>query len=410
MPVASIDLVTKLIIKVIKDALVANGFGNDVFPNSISRNEEKAGLSFFLYHIQENAHHRNQFTVGRDQPPVKITPLGLNLYYQLCANSAIADNGNETYSEQELISIALKALHDQPIVSIGTDKYRISLQQMTPADAVHNWTAGSSALRLSAYYEVSPVFLEPEPPTLVSGRVLSYANFVFASGNPRIIATGSITLFTIPGELTPREIRLQPAQVVPNQDFTVQGSGLTESPLIIRLFHPRWKVNVIAPTWNITTPGGVLTITARDQAKVESTGVLVDVLPGVYSIQLVANKVFSLPGGGTKTIQLGSNQYPLTILPVVTVSGNVGRAFTISGSGFQVDDGDDTTPDEMEVYIGQFRLERRTAAPATGQFNVTSPTSFQFVVPVAATTGDDLPLRVLVAGAESAPVWINIPL
>lgn len=409
MPVTSIDLVTKLIIKMIKDALVANGVGNDVFSNSISRNEEKAGLSFFLFHIQEDVHNRNQFSSGRDLPPVMITPLGLNLYYQLCANSAIADDGNEAYLEQGLMSIALKTLHDKPIISLGTDKYRIRMQQMPPSDAVHNWTAGSSPLRLSAYYEVSPVFLEPEPPTLVSGRVLQYHNFIFTGGNPRITATESITLFTIPGELTPSEIRLQPAQVAPNQDFTVQGSGLQDGSLFIRLFHPRWKVNIVAPTWNITTPAGILTITARDKAEIESSGTPVDVLPGVYTIQLVVDKIFDLPGGGTKTIQLGSNQYPLTILPVVTVGGNVGRRFTINGSGFQVDDGDDTTPDEMEVYIGQFRLERRTAAPAAGEFNVASPTSFEFVLPAAAITGDDLPLRVLVAGAESAPVWIHIP-
>jgi len=412
MPVSSIHEVTTLIIGKIHDALVASGIWGgtppDVYPDPVSRDDQRFGISFYLYHALESPHFKNVVPAGKDTPPVKLVNMGLNLYYQLTAISREQGIGEAAYNEQQMMSIALKTLHDMPLLTSGEDRYRITLQTIPADGAVRNWTAGSSFLRFSAYYEVSPVFLEAEKPGLYSGRVLAYGSYVFPSGAPRITLTGSTIGFTIPGELTPREVIAQPAQVPPGGVMQVEGSGFNDGAIQLRLFNAKFQENVIAPGWAIVVSAGKLTITVGATAILEQSGTPVDILPGMYSLQLIVTKSLLLPGGTTQNFNQTSNQFPFIVMPVASIT-SIAAVVTVDGFGYQVLGPVDPTPDEMEVYIGIHRLTRSWGVLSSGQFTVVSTTELNLNLPAGLVSGQDLPLRVIVSGAESNPVWIHIP-
>ena len=68
-------------------------------------------------------------------------------------------------------------------------RFSISLLPITYNEAILFWTAGESPMKLSAYYELSVVFLEPAPPVSLPGRVLAYGVNVFTEGAPQIIGS-----------------------------------------------------------------------------------------------------------------------------------------------------------------------------------------------------------------------------
>ena len=173
--------ITETIIKVIKDAV---GAATPVLPE-ILKNDN--GIGFYLFHIQENSHYKNYPPQGNDPAPVKYTPMGLNLFYQMSANWKI-DGVLDVYEEQKLMNDAIKALHDTPEIVktvAGKDVHiKITMQTLSPSESVQYWAASETSVRLSTYYEVSVVFLEPEKPSSYAGRVLSYGNYVFLMGSP----------------------------------------------------------------------------------------------------------------------------------------------------------------------------------------------------------------------------------
>ena len=76
-------------------------------------------LGLYLYHAAEDAHHKNLPPLGNDQPPVRYTPMPLNLYYQLSAHSDLP-TPTGAYREQLMMGCALKALHDYPVITDAT--------------------------------------------------------------------------------------------------------------------------------------------------------------------------------------------------------------------------------------------------------------------------------------------------
>jgi hypothetical protein len=410
MPVSNIAEVTETIIDRIKLGLSAfpDLITVDVFPDPMTR-EEKPGLSFYLYHFRENPHYRNAAAPGRDTPPVKLNPMGIDLYYQLTAYSEDAANGTAALNEQRMMTVAIKALHDSPLLTLGEDKFRIMLQPTPATEAVHNWTAGDRAMKLSAYYEVTPVLLEPEKPTINSGRVLLYGNYIFTAGLPKIIASISTLEFTLPTELTPRSIVAQPAQGLPGSTIVFEGTGFADGMVELRINNFRFTEKVITPNWNLVVAPGKLTATVSTTAHLESNLSVVNVLPGIYTAQVVVTKTVNLPGGSTKTFRQESNQFPFIVMPEAA-GVLVGDMVTVTGYGYQTKTEFDNLGKElMEVYLGERKFSRNEVPiVSAGEFIVNSGTELQFKLPTGMASGPQ-PLRIIVAGAESSPAWINLP-
>src|SRR4030095_16271787 len=255
MAVANIGHVTRAFIDIIQRAV--NDSGNwapspPVLPEPPNRIRVD-GIGFYLYHVQETAHYKNMPSPGNDIPPVRFTPMPLTLYYQLSANS-IRNDGESAYDEQSMMGVAMKALHDYPFLDDDTkhkngdpvfsseltgrdNRFRITIQPIPYGEAVHHWTAGSAPIKLSAYYEISVVFLEPEPVLSYAGRVLTYNTLVFSQWTPRIFSSQNTILYTLPGEATPRQIELHPAQASPGSQIDFIASGIIGNLVELRLFN-----------------------------------------------------------------------------------------------------------------------------------------------------------------------------
>ena len=113
MDYTTLDEITKTIIAVIQNAVDPTNT-TKVLPELLRNNIP--GVGFYLFHVQENSHYKNYPSPGNDTPPVNFTPMSLNLFYQLSANWK-EDDVEDALQEQALMSVAMKALHDNAIIT-----------------------------------------------------------------------------------------------------------------------------------------------------------------------------------------------------------------------------------------------------------------------------------------------------
>jgi hypothetical protein len=349
----------------------------------------------------------------------RFTPMALNLYYVLSAHAdkGDQDNGNATLREQLLMGLAVKAMRDVNTIDAATqvnlttildpaivaegNRIRIHLQPVTPSEAVTYWTAGSSSLRLSAYYQVGVLMLEPDTAPFRSGRVLRYGVQVFTGGGPRIDATQSRVSFTAPGETTPRSVTAQPAQVPVGGELDLIGSGISGATATLSVRGPGWPSAVpVDATWGFvaasTGPFATVAPSAGGQA----------ILPGIYSATVQTTRTLSLPDGSSRDVVETSNAAPFVVVPGVSpppVPDSTGTLL-VTGSGF-------APADAVDVFVGAAKLAPAANPPtlAPGEFIVASSTQLQVRLPSGLASASTPPLRVIVSGAESTPQWVTVP-
>ena len=108
-----------------------------------------------------------------------------------------------------------------------------------------------------------------------------------------------------------------------------------------------------------------------------------------------------------RPLHQSSNETPIQIAPTITlITPLAGGRFRVDGAIFS---GAGIADDEVELYVGPDQLGRVGAAPAAGEFRVVNANRIDFAPPATAISGDELPLRILVNGAESPPRWITVP-
>lgn len=408
------------------------------------------GIGIFLYHMMEDPHFKNLPAPGRDTPPVRYTSMALTLYFQLSAYQASADVEGEQdgLMEQQMMAVAMKALHDYPELTDDTvvegaldafnvpitdpvfpidilgrsNRFKIVFQPIMPAEAVSFWTTGDSSLTLSAYYEVSVILLEPETSRIRTGRVLDYNVFTFVSGNPKILYTSNEVAFTSPINAQTRTLILQPAQVPPAPAvlppdpspylLTIKGMDFNGS-IFLRLTHALWSEPAVVnpPTWQPSHTVTELNVVVRESALVESSLAPIDILPGIYGAQVVYRTLKNKHDGTQWELELTSNVSPFAIVPRIDILGvpaALAATATVTGYLFsRVSLGNQLI--SLEVFIGPNRLSEVTVAPNPGEFQITSDTTLDYVLPPSVASGDTLPFRVIANGAESAPRWITAP-
>jgi hypothetical protein len=373
-----------------------------------------AGL--YLYHLSEDAAFKNQ------PPPAGVenlrhTPMALDLYYVLSAHSAETDVG--TLTEQLIMGLSVKALRDVPMIDDTTlinglpvldpamagdgNRLRITLQPVPAAEAVSYWTAGSSPLRLSAYYQASVVMLEPDKPPRGAGRVLQYGIQTFTTGAPRLDTSQSVVTYRLPGETQDRTIVVQPAQVTQlgaGDPFTLLGTGLTggTATLLLRPVSATTTLTADA-AWQVR--GTAEGITARVQTTASGT----PTPPGLYAVSVQIARQLRLPDGSIRVITQISNQIPIAIAPGVSALGAPSAAgqFTITGIGF-------TPAPAVTLYLGADRAEPGNPVSLNpGEFAVQSPTAMLARLPAGTPAGAIVPVRVIVSGSEGPPQWVVAP-
>jgi hypothetical protein len=376
-------------------------------------------LGVYLYHILEDPSNKNMHSPHEKPQHVRYVPMPLLLFYILNAHSD-SESPTGTYTEQLLMGCALKALHEFPVIDdktkvngvpilkVAENCFQIELRPVPPEDAIHYWTAGGGALRLAAYYQVSIVMLEPEEPPSRAGRVLLYNVFAFPGEAPRLTSSSNTLTFTLPGENTVREITLRPAQVPFGDTLRLEGTNLADDRTVLLLNRAGWGNPIeVNQTW---FPPGTPPVTRESvTAVVQNTAGAQTLVPGIYGALVRVIRSRSTPSGGTRRFEHLSNETPFAISPQISniVVAPATGVVTISGRLFQ---DPEILPGALKVYIGETLLEEKaTGTLSAGQYRVNSPVQITLELPSGLTSGEYVPFRLIINGAESSPKWIQVP-
>lgn len=442
MAVHSIHHVSLAIVKTLEIGLegffTSGEVGRNVYPDPPSKNKPNDGIGFYMFHVEENEAHKNFPTPGKDQAGNRYIPLSLNLYFQLTANyNDNQDVGYQAFEEQRMMSAAMKILHDFPEINDNTEigissqnvfeevddaitphklkdrnnRFKISLVPISHREAFSYWTADETAMKLSAYYEVTNVFLEPEPQPLYTAQVLLYGNFIFTEGKPRINLSQNILSFTLP-DGTSRTVTLQPAKAPYGENIVFYGTGFAGDDLKMYLNSPDLDNPAeLTAAWNLSrTADNQVSITVQQQAQLKGGTTTVDILPGVYSAQLDIIRNRTLPNGTVRSFNNTSNNSPITILPSVTnvTQPNGSGVMTITGTVFQVMvSTTDILAKKIRVFVDDQEFTRATSL-AGGNFVVNSTTEIELQLVSVPTAGTILTIRVLVNDVEAPPYWVTV--
>jgi hypothetical protein len=383
-------------------------------------------LGFYLYHLTEDAHHKN-ITNGE---PAQTT-LALNLYYQLTAQ--VGDVETDAYAAQALMGAAVRVLHDYPLITDSTtvtdsngnvhpvlaqfgldgrgNRIRINLRPVPVDDGVDYWTAGNAPLRLAAYYQVSVVLLESEPQARAALPVLSYANAVFASGAPVLTGSSATLSIVVGNNASANGVPVQPAQVTVGETFKLEGGSLAGVSTALRLRDARGTRVVDSNLWSVSGSSSVVL------ARVSATLGDVELLPGSLGASVVVTR--AAPGGGG-TLTTASNETPIVITPSLDevsatgpTLGSAAPGATVNWTGWRFAHPDipvePPDPQAVYLYVNGELLERNQSTPLQpGQFEVVDAGTLSVRLPDTLVAGSIVPVRVGVRGAFSAPRWLGV--
>jgi len=438
MPLLDLSLVTATILRLLRarvDPLWATLFPPVPPPPtitysglSIDRLTGDQSLGFFLYSVTEDPHFKNQPPFYQDRPPIRFTPMGLILQYQLIAQAAdLGDPESAVLRLQRLFGLAVKTLHDFPSLDRntqisgalvfptalqGTDNvFRITLRNIAANEVTNFWTAGNQAVRLAAYYEINTALLEPDAPLLRVERVLRYGVQIFVNGAPRLEASRNTVTFRLPGEATDRTAEVQPGEVATGENISFDGTDLAGDNTTLVIGKPAWdQSQEVGIDWGVVA--GTSTILARIGSRAGTE----DIVPGLYSAAARVSRTRIMPDGRTRVFPHESNQVPFTVAPTITnpaynaVAVAVGpqNIVTVDGGIFQHAD---VLPENVRVFVGREPVPLETTIALTpGHFEIVNPNRIRFRFPLAGVnSGETLPLRIIVNGAENSPRWVLVP-
>jgi hypothetical protein len=420
-----ISLVSQTLVSLIDKHVNASPEAGKVSPLVVTSepSDKLAGdhaIGIYMYHVTEDPHYKNLPSPSDEEPPVRYTPMGLNLYYQLTAFSGL--NGETaTLKEQIMMGLAMKALHDYPVIDDSTqigaskvfpaalqgteNRFRITLQPIPSTEAINYWTSSSRPLRLAAYYQVSVVLLEPEKTKSHTGRVLTYGIYSFVRGSPRLDGSKSTITFLLPGEPSARQVEVQPAEAPIGGKLVFFGSDLSGDETTLLLKNTRFAAPIeVGIEWGISATENQIFAVVQPKAGLTS------VLPGIYSAIAKVTTRRMMPDKKLRAFSQTSNEAPFVVTPRIdsisapTPAGIV----TVNGAVFK---DIDLPVDAVELFLGAKAIPLKGGGPlGPDQFEVVDETTLRFRFPVAGlNSGDVVPLRLIINGAESAPNWVTVP-
>jgi Pvc16 N-terminal domain len=415
-------------------------------------------LSIFLYHVAEDPYYKNALGPGNDVPNVAKTPMALSLFYILTAHHEV-EAAFDPETQQKLMGYALKTFHDFPVVTratqingtpildpeFGNDTIHITLRPITPEEALSFWNSEDiHTVRLSAYYEVRVVMLQPDPPKTMPGIVLNLGAFLFQLGAAQLNTTQSLVRFKIPVknggsiqqiEATPAQVTLDNSATPPaaHNRLVLLGTNLTtgKSRLVVLknaiwadLKSPPDPVDetiidlTVNPAWSIDFQTNRTTVkmapTLR-HIKPDSTPLDLPVLPGTYTA-LVRTVVDE---------QIINNELKRISQSTVEVGFSVAARI----EGHDQPDVDDTIlihlgpefdlldpnlpADAIQVVVaGEIYRKPKVLPLKVKEFFITNSPSNAIRIkpdfPVVVTQPETFAFGLTVNGAASAPFWIEL--
>ncbi len=378
-------------------------------------------LRLSLYHVTEDAYLKNQPPVSSGAVPVRNNPMGLQLYYQMTVHTDPMDD-TAVAKSQKLFGLALKAFHDYPYwdqttksevetffgtlsvkpLSDTDDILRITLMHISPEQAEQFWSSSTKPVRLSAYYMVTAVLLEPEMPTEIPGRVLDYEIKDFIIGAPRLDASTNTIKFKQPDGIE-RKLDLRPAEVPVGGSVDILGSGLGGNGTSLQISSGNWDAPVDVGGWITAGTSDRITVTIGTTAG--ATPNIHNIVPGLYTAAA------RIPKGSAWQI---SNEVPFAVAPnvgPVVVDSTNPSILSVPGGVFQ---DANVSREHVQVLVGgqPVPIVATGVTPlSSGFFEITGPNEIRIQFPITgvAPSPPNVPLRIIVNDAESAPLWITVP-
>ncbi|KIG17893.1 hypothetical protein DB30_02516 [Enhygromyxa salina] len=416
-------------------------------------------ISLYMYHVAEEAYYKNMEGPGSNPRSIARTPMGLCLFYILTAHHESSEPEFDPLTQQRIMGYALKTIHDYPVLFDSTkiddetilpsalvghnNPVQIIMRPTAPEDAIAFWgTEDQQTARLSAYYEVRVMLLEPDAPTNMPAPVLSLGTFLYQMGSPHFECTQSELPFTLPAaagggaqlvQASPARVSGDSADPVRNRLELLGHNLLSGQSRQLWLRNQRWT-GVAQPDgtggpvpvdlqiaanglagWALTTTDSQLQLDIGKQLtfinELDAPTVL-DVFPGIYTAFLSVTLEQRMVGGQLVPITNDSNEVALVVIPriknVVQVGTN--RLELEIEPTFALDDSDIelSVIVDGQVYVAQ-ALNPVEDLDEAGQFEVDSPTKLTLQALFDTTEAGDHATRIIVNGAESAPFWTELP-
>lgn len=449
-------------------------------------------LSLHLFHIEEDPHYKNFPGSGTDIPDVATQPMALKLHYVLTAHTpedpdALSTNTQNFLDRHTLFGAALKTFHDFPVITDKTqvlnqsgttlitvldpdlqqrdNTIHVVLRPIKPEESVSFWlTDDKAGARLSAFYEVSVMMLEPErPKSVASGVVLSIGNFVFPQGTPQLLFSTSKVGFRLPSARggTGETLAATPARVaivgsswppgsgdfhqifVPpatlaqvqaaeaeNGQFTLVGGDLVqdETRLVLRstLFQKPLQTSRVTltkaenPTWYV----GTITSTSATfavQTSFQIGATSVTILPGTYGASLSVVRFIPQVGGVPRELGTLSNEVPIMVTPqIVKIDLVVGNQFKVILAGNYLPTSLSPAPRQaleaagldVLLFVGGVAYSPASVTPSLdNELVVVNDHTLGFTLTTdlanLLTAEKFLSVRLVINGAEAPPIWLQ---
>lgn len=466
MPTANLFLVTRTLQRLldlnVRALLQRQGLPTDLQVSAMPPERVGAAtntLNLHLYHAMEDAYHKNQPPPGRSGPPVARQPLTLSLFYILTAHHEINDIF-DAETQQLHLGLAMKTLHDFAVIddelAISPDggpaqtvmapglaghgnRMDILLRPLTAEESIAFWSAEqTSTARLSAYYEVRTIFLEPELPTGAAGIVFDLGLFISAGQAPVIERAAGITHFTPPAATglgpqilpaVPARATLAPGAVPEVNRVRLAGRSLagdgTPGSARIRLRTPAWRelvppVRVAAidpalnPAWGAVLNAAEGRFDLQGLLAIVEGGVVrqLEVTPGIYAVSVEVTRRQETHSGLARVTTQESNQVAFSVgaridgadppNPAGRIVLRLINAFDVQAPGLEAQlTVDGAVYDETAAFAGNATQDAGFFQRQAGQIEF-----FPLFDPGLAGVH---PVRLAINGAESQPFWIVTP-
>lgn len=379
-------------------------------PDTARSDDAYTHLTLYLLHVGRDPHWRNTPTSGTRGLLNSQQPLSLNLSYLL---TAWADT--DFVQEQAAMSIALRAIHGQPIVKTGGEEFTVSIEADTIEEMSRLWQAFTVPMRLSALLRVAVVFIDPRLPAPAEALPPTTANLAVspeprtppadpATGirHPLLFAGAGLTFPPVSGGIDPALVTSHagPLVAVGGADLVVAGNGL-DLPEAAEVFlsvpgtATEWRVS---PSWRRGAPAAGTIGLAFPHAYADPATALplppaAVPPPGLYALTV-----------GRVAPALRSNPIPLAVAPRVdnvtvppVLTPDMAGLYSIAGAGF--------TPAKTIVALGTHALAPGAGSPGTFSVNAAG-TAITFQPPTAAILpAGTYPVLIQVNGVAAAPGW-----
>jgi len=386
-------------------------------PDTARNTDSFCHLTLYLLHVGRDPSWRNTPVSGPRPQLNKSQPLSLNLSYLL---TAWCDQ--DFTSEQRAMSIALQAIHSQPIVTetliqsdllsqwLPNGEFVMSIEVDTIEEMSRLWQAFTVPMRLSALIRVGVVFIAPDapmPPPAVppSSANLSVSPDPATTTVPLLFAGTGLQSPPVPPSADSSQITSTtgPLVAVGGSTLAISGNGLdlaSAAEVFLSVPGTTTEWNVTNPWRQGTAQPGELDLTLPSSYADPTTSLpappAATPLPGLYNLTV---------GSGT----FRSNRVPLVIAPRVDgvtnpplLAPNASGLYAITGAGF-------VPSTATTLTFGTLPLAYSTAStPGVGEFNVNAKgTGISFKPPSAAPSGS-YPVLLAVNAIAASTGWVVV--